>query len=97
LFHTGRENPTDLAPTLDKTHEDSKNKSTTSWRDITLKHLDTVMAYIQHIAKENSKIRKQLVQIHSNSSSKILKMYPKKPEFLHKAAYKVYLYKEESA
>jgi hypothetical protein len=61
LFHIGRENPTDLAPTLDKTHEDSKNKSTASWRDITLKRLDmptTVMAYIQHIAKENSKIQK---------------------------------------
>jgi hypothetical protein len=48
-------------PTPDKTHEDSKNKSTSSWRHITPKRLDTpttVMAYIQHIAKENFKIWK---------------------------------------
>jgi hypothetical protein len=46
---------------LDKTHEDAKNKSTASWRDITLKFLGTpttIKAYIQHIAKENSKIQK---------------------------------------
>jgi hypothetical protein len=26
LFHTGQKNPTDLAPTLDKTHEDAKKQ-----------------------------------------------------------------------
>jgi hypothetical protein len=61
LFHIELENPTDLAPTPGKTHKGSKNKSMASWRDITLKRLGMptmVKAYIQHIAKENSKIQK---------------------------------------
>jgi hypothetical protein len=49
------ENPTDLVPTIDKTH---KNKNKASWRDITQNYLDTpttIKAYIQHVFKENSK------------------------------------------
>jgi hypothetical protein len=85
LFHTERENPTDLAPTPGETQEDSKNKSTASWRDITS---NTQL-------KKSPRSKRQLVQIHSNNSSKILKMCPKDPEFLYKEAYKVHLYKEE--
>jgi hypothetical protein len=61
LFHTWWYNPTDPAPTLNKTHEDAKNKSKTSWRDITQRYLDTptkIKAYIQHAFKENSKVWK---------------------------------------
>jgi predicted nucleotidyltransferase len=45
------ENPTDLTPTIDKTH---KNKSKDNWRDIIQKYLDTpitMKAYIQHVFK----------------------------------------------
>jgi hypothetical protein len=100
LFHTKQKNPTNLAPTLDKTHDDAKNKSTIGLRDITLKRLGTpttIKVYIQHIAKENSKIRKTTRTIHSNNSIKTLKMYPKEPEFLYKAAYTIYLYKKEGS
>jgi hypothetical protein len=55
-FFSLDDNPTDLAPTIDKTH---KNKSKNSWKDITLKRLSmpaTVKAYIQHVLKENTQI-----------------------------------------
>jgi hypothetical protein len=58
LFHI-ENNPTDPAPMLDKTHEDIKNKSKTSWRDTTQRNLDMptkTKAYIQHTFKENSKV-----------------------------------------
>jgi hypothetical protein len=77
----------------------TKNKSTASWRDITLKHLDTptvIKAYIQHVFKENSKIWEN----NSNRFTQIIqensKDVSKEPEFLYKAPYKVYLYKREA-
>jgi hypothetical protein len=45
------ENPTNLAPTIDKTH---KSKSKASWRVIIQRYLDTpttIKAYVQHIFK----------------------------------------------
>jgi hypothetical protein len=44
---------------LDKTHEDIKNNSKTSWRDTTQRNLDMpakTKTYIQHTFKENSKV-----------------------------------------
>jgi hypothetical protein len=89
LLYTERNNPTDPTSMLDKTHEDIKTKSKTSWRYTTQRNLDTptkTKVYIQHVFKEKIQKSGKTTQKDSHKWFKQNSKYvSKEPEFLYKA------------